>query len=436
MARNPQRQGAISVLAALGAMAAGAGGAEAGGFAIREQSATFQGMSYAGAAAGGALSSMYWNPAATAVLPGLNTESSYTLVVPEATVTVRQSPFPQGLFPNSSDITEPIFTSASYGSYQLTGYDPRLFFGVAVNGPFGLLTEPDREGYLGAVLGRTTKLLTVNVNPTVAYRLAPGLLIGAGAQIQYADAALRFATGLPTGITTSFSGNDVAFGVTAGILWSPAPGTSIGLGWRSQMDQTLEGSFSTAHTPLSVSGKATLELPDTVTLSLMQAVSPVARVMGTIEWAGWSRLDKLRVEATGFGATVLDPVTVPGQTIATLPLDWSDGWFFSLGGEYDLTPRLTVRTGAAYEISPIDAPEKRPVSIPDSDRVWLSGGASYRWSEWTSVDLAYSHIFYADAGFVRTPVGSQAIFTGDIDASADLITVGLKTRWGGDVPLK
>lgn len=435
MVRILQRRTARGAVAALVPMALTTG-ADAGGFAVREQSATFQGLSYAGAAAGGALSSMYWNPAATGILPGLNTESAYTLILPDATVTVRQSPFPAGLFPASSDITEPVFTSASYGSYQLTGYDPRLFLGVAVNGPFGVLTQPDREAYLGAVLGRTTKLLTVNVNPTVAYQLAPGLLIGAGVQIQYADAALRFATGLPSGITTSFSGNDVAFGATAGILWNPAPGTSLGLGWRSQMDQTIEGNFSTAHIPLSVPGKATLELPDTVTLSLMQAVSPVARVMGTIEWAGWSRLDKLRVEATGFGATVFDPLTVPGQTIATLPLHWSDGWFFSLGGEYDVSRRLTLRTGAAYEVSPIDAPEKRPVSIPDSNRVWLSGGASYRWSDWTSLDIAYSHIFYADSGFERATVGSQALLAGEIEASADLITLGFKTRWGGAGPLK
>jgi long-chain fatty acid transport protein len=422
---------------AFGAALLAGGAAEAGGFSIREQSATFQGMSYAGNAAGGALSSMYWNPAATAIFPGLNTESSYTLVVPDATVTVRESPFPP-VFPNSTDITQPVFTSASYAAYQLSGYDPRLFIGASVTGPFGLITEPHQESYLGSVLGRTTKLFTVNFNPTVAYQVTPGLLIGAGLQVQYADAALRFATGTPNAVTTSFSGSDTTFGGTAGILWSPRIGTSVGLGWRSQMDQTIEGNFSTAHTPLSVPGKANLKLPDIATLSLSQAVSPVARLLGSIEWTNWSRLDKLTVEATGFGLTVLNPtgITVPGQTIATLPLNWSDGWFFSVGGEYDALPSLTLRTGIAYEISPISEPEKRVVSIPDSNRIWVSGGASYRWSDWTSIDLAYSHIFYEDAGFVRSPIGVPIVLSGDTSASADIITIGFKTRWGGEVPLK
>jgi len=194
--------GALITTSAL--IAIGADPALAGGFALREQSADFQGMSYAGNAAGGALSSMFWNPAATAAFPGLNTESSYSLIIPEAKVTVKNvqpvNPFPG--FPNSSEITDVAASGGSYASYQLIGYDPNLFVGIAVNGPFGLLTEPHTENYLGSVLGRTTRLFTLNANPTVAYRVAPGLIIGAGAQIQYADAALKFATGSPRGPNT------------------------------------------------------------------------------------------------------------------------------------------------------------------------------------------------------------------------------------------
>ena len=53
--------------------------ASAGGFSVGEQSTVFLGSATAGAAAGGTIGSMFWNPAATAALPGINTESvSYT----------------------------------------------------------------------------------------------------------------------------------------------------------------------------------------------------------------------------------------------------------------------------------------------------------------------------------------------------------------------
>jgi long-chain fatty acid transport protein len=70
------------------ALAALTSAASAGGFALNEQSTVFMGSASAGAAAGGSIGSMYWNPAATAALPGLNTESSYFLILPQADVHV------------------------------------------------------------------------------------------------------------------------------------------------------------------------------------------------------------------------------------------------------------------------------------------------------------------------------------------------------------
>lgn len=399
-------------------LAAASDSAEAGGFAIREQSALYQGMSHAGSASGGALSSIFWNPAATAILPGLNTESAYTIGFPDSQVAVTSSDPGLGGFPSSTDIGRLGFTGASYGAYQLSGYDPNLFVGFGFNSPFGLETKPDNPRYQGAVLGRTTKLQTYNLNPTIAYRIAPGVILGAGVQIQYADAKLRYASGLPDSPSTTFRGDDVAFGATAGILLQPADGTSIGLGWRSQLSHDLEGDFGTAGAG-KASSEAELELPDIVTLSLTQAVAPNVRLLGTVEWTNWSRFELLRVE----------PVDV------VIPANWSDGWFFALGGEYDYSERLTLRAGAAYEISPVDSPDERIITVPDADRIWLSAGASYRWSEATTVHLAYTHVFLDDARFDRTsPAGFE--LEGETENDADIVSVGLKMKWGGETPLK
>ncbi|MCL4766709.1 MAG: OmpP1/FadL family transporter [Hyphomicrobiaceae bacterium] len=419
-------------LAAIGSLALTCGAAEAGGFSVREQSGHYQGLSFAGSASGGALSSMFWNPAATAVLPGLNTESAYSLILPEAQVTVTSIDHPNpGLdnaiagFPNSTDIAGPAIVAASYAAYQLTGYDPNLFIGVGINSPFGLTTKPDDPTYQGAVLGRTTKLLTVNLNPNVAYRIAPGVIVGAGVQVQYADGKLKFAGNplgqLPNVPSTYFRGDDVAFGATAGVLLQPTAGTSIGLGWRSQLTHQLEGDFGVVGA-VKVDAEAELKLPDIVTLSLTQAIAPNARLLGTVEWSRWSVFKELRVDRS------------VGPDVA-IDANWSDGWMFALGGEYDYSRQLTLRAGAAYEISPVDAPEKRITTIPDADRIWLSTGASYRWSESTTIDLAYTHIFLEDGRFERTSLTGFDV-EGEVEASTDIITVGLKMKWGGEAPLK
>ena len=117
-----------------------------------------------------------------------------------------------------------------------------------------------------------------------------------------------------------------------------------------------------------------------------------------------------------------------------MPANWNDGWFFSVGGEYDYSSRLTLRSGVAYEISPIDSPSKRLVQIPDNNRVWLSVGASYKWSDAITLDVAYSHIFIED-GRVALNTADNPLdvtfgpFNGNVEASVDLFSVGMRTRW-------
>ncbi len=296
---------ALMASTAAAALLATIGSATAGGFYIREQSAMFQGMSFAGNAAGGALSSMFWNSAATASEDGLNTESTYSAILGNSKVTVENNPFPFASA-ESGDIGPPALVPASYGSYQLT---KDIYVGMAVNAPFGLKTDPTNPGYQGAVIARKTELATYNFNPTVAFRIAPGITIGAGVQIQTADGIFRFATGTPvpvgaplSGQTTKVEANGWGFGGTAGIMIEASPTTTIGVGYRSQIDQELDGHISTEGTNLlSQKTEATMHLPDIVTVSVSQVVSPSLRVNGTFEWTNLSRFKSLTVYAAGGG---------------------------------------------------------------------------------------------------------------------------------------
>lgn len=421
---------ALAVTTAVGAFAVASGTAEAGGFAIREQSAQFQGSSFAGNAAGGGLSSMYWNPAALGQAgAGLNSESHAALIFGQAVNTVETYttgpafPDPPGpgalmLAPaGSGGISDWALVPASYYSYRLSD---RLVLGMSMNSGFGLTTNPTNQTYLGAELGRKTKLFTINAAPTLAFKIAPGITIGAGVQIQYASAKMSFATGLPLGTTTNFrNAEDFAFGATAGVLFEPAPGTSIGLGYRSQLSHEFKGDFRSPLVPGGGPVGATTEvnLPDIVTVSLRQSIAPNMRLLGTVEWSNWSRFKELAL-------------ALPGGTTLHIPANWSDGWFFSVGGEYDLNPGMTLRAGVAYEISPVDDPTKRFTSIPDNDRIWLSAGATLQLTETMSADLAYSHVFIENGDFDRDSLAGNHI-TGYSEASVDIVTASLKMKWGG-----
>ena len=69
---------------ALGLLVIASAQANAGGFAVREQSVYGQGSSFAGVAAGGALSSMFWNPATMTQVPGIVSETDVSGLLPYA----------------------------------------------------------------------------------------------------------------------------------------------------------------------------------------------------------------------------------------------------------------------------------------------------------------------------------------------------------------
>lgn len=410
----------VAAAALLGA----AGAANAGGFAVREQSTSAQGASFAGGSVGYDLSGMFWNSAAIAHVKGTNTESHLAVVLPktEVTGTSTLGGFPTGLGVASGDIADPAFIPASYGAMQLTGFDPNLWIGVAINSPFGLTTKPDNINYAGGVIATTSKLFTVNVNPTVAYRFG-NVSVGVGAQIQYATARLNGQGFGPLPAFAYEGDEDYGFGVTAGITVDLVPGTVLGLGYRSQIEHDIDGTFTVTPpgAPLGrLNATANLTTPDIVTLTLRSQLSQDFTLLGTVEWSNW---------------TINNPITlsVTGQPDRALQLVDQDGWMFALGGEYAYSPELTLRAGAAYEISPTDEAFARSSGLPDTDRIWLSAGATYKWSEKVALDFAYTHIFFEDGDIERESLLNPAyVFIGEVENSLNIVSASVKVKWGAE----
>ena len=76
---------------------------------------------------------------------------------------------------------------------------------------------------------------------------------------------------------------------------------------------------------------------------------------------------------------------------STVPFQWNDGWFYSVGLEYVATPTWTFRGGVGFEKSPITDQVRIPL-LPDNDRTWYSVGATNKVTNIISVDLAYSFV--------------------------------------------
>ena len=386
---------------------------DAGAFAVRQQSAYGHGASFAGIAAGGSLSSMFWNPASLSDVQGIEVEATGAGVFADAHV--KLDPQPALGLPGSDEgnVAQHAVIPSGYAAYRL---NERVVLGIGINSPFGLTTKYDGDSILSQTgIAGKSEITSVNVNPAVSVAMTDWLALAVGVQVQYFDARLtRQALG-PLGIST-LKGDDVAFGLTAGIRITPLPGTEIGLGYRSFIDHKLDGQLETATAGVFDVDYDGVDLPDIVTLGMRQRITDRFRVMAGAEWSNWSRFDSVAIEG--------------GPAPIDLPFGYQDGWFFSLGGELDVTPRASARAGVGYDRSPI-GDDVRTYRLPYSDALSFAVGASYRHDDRLSFDLGYSFAILEDAEIPAAGAGGPDVngpFSGDADSDVHYISIAIKLR--------
>ena len=402
--------------------------ANAGGFSIREQSAYGQGSSFAGIAAGGALSSMFWNPATMTQFKGTNLELSAAAILPKAE---HFNAAGTSVVGNSG---EAAVVPSNYFSYQV---NDRLWVGMAVNAPVGLgVNFPAVWGGTGRFYAQDSNVASYNFNPNIAYKLTDWLSVAIGFQAQYMWVNYQQFTGVASNFT--LNGTGWGYGLTAGVTITPTASTTIGIGYRSGINNKIDGTMS-GGVGLSTNGpiNTTVNLPDTLTIGLRQGLTDRLTLLAGYEWSNWSRIGTSRVYQSS-GAPALGTT---GAAI-TLPFEYSDGHFYSIGAEYKLDPAWTIRAGFAFEKSPVTDAVRTP-RLPDNDRNWYSAGFSYKPPQMAglTLDFGYSYI-----DVKNTPINVVAgnpwfnagvgAYTGSVDTHIHIVSAGVRYQFGEPARVK
>ncbi len=398
--------------------------ANAGGFAVREQSAYGQGSSFAGIAAGGALSSMFWNPAIITQFKGTTFEVNGSLVLPKAE---QRNAAGATVVSNSG---EAAVVPSSYMSYQ---FNDRLWLGMAVNAPVGLgVNFPAVWGGTGRFYAQDSNVASYNFNPNIAYKLTDWLSVAVGFQAQYMWVNYQQWSGAAPNFT--LNGNGWGYGFTAGVTITPTDRTTIGIGYRSGINNKIDGTLfggvgATTNGPINT----TVNLPDTLTIGLRQGLTDRWTLLAGFEWSNWSRIGTSRVFQSS-GAPALGTT----GTAITLPFQYSDGFFYSIGAEYKLDPAWTLRAGFAFEKSPITDAVRTP-RLPDNDRNWYSAGFSYKPAQIAglTLDVGYSYIDVKNTS-INVVAGNPwfnagvGAYVGSVDSHIHIVSVGLRYQFGAE----
>jgi long-chain fatty acid transport protein len=426
-----------SVLALFIASAlAGVQEAGASAFALAEQGVSGLGNAYAGAAAVAEdASTVWWNPAGMSRLPrGKHLLMGGHLIVPSTEFNNRAST-PAALQPtgtgNGGDAGETALVPNLFFAMDL---NPTWSFGVGVNVPFGLATEYDAN-WIGRFQGINSEVKTLNINPSVSYKLSDRASVGFGISYQRAEIDLTSAVnysaaaggalgpGLEGQNNTSVDGD--AWGFNIGAIFDIAPATRLGVHYRSSLDYETDGttSFSNVPGPLAASPllsngnvKLDLETPATLALSAAHRMSDRLELLGDITWTEWSKIDRLPLIRTSGPAS--------GATLDTLTFNFDDTWRLSVGASYKYSGPWTLRAGVAFDQSPVPNAETRSVRLPDHDRYWLALGATYQASRSSRFDIGYAFIKVKDADINNNQsAAGRGIVNGTYDATVNILSL-------------
>ncbi|MGD8640845.1 MAG: outer membrane protein transport protein, partial [Gammaproteobacteria bacterium] len=283
------------------------------------------------------------------------------------------------------------------GLYYSNRLSDQWGIGLGINAPFGLSTEYDRD-WVGRYSSINSGIKTININPSVAYRITNTWSIGGGINFQKAEAELSSAVDFgavclsildPTTCGTiglglpqvadgyaEIKGDDWSTGFNVGLLWASST-YRIGFSYRSKMEYNLEGDAKFTNPPqaaafapafTNTNAHVPITLPEIISLSAYYDWTQRLAVMVDITHTKWSRVDKFQFK--------YDNPAQPAQNIAK---NWEDTTRFAVGMDYDLTQKLNLQWGAAYESSAIPDSTYDP-SVPISDAIWLNAGGKYHFN--------------------------------------------------------
>lgn len=388
---------------------------QAAGFQLAEQSATGMGRAFAGEAAiADNASVLSRNAAAMTRFDEIALSAGVIYVRPDVNIEGEtQVPTARGpvtLDASAHDIADAAWVP-NLALIMPLGEEWRL--GLSAGSYFGLGVEmPGR--YNAGQFGNVSDIRTLDLGLSLAYRLNRHWSFGAGVNAIQGEGEVGGTFPANDMVAKHLKGDGWAFGWNLGTLYEHSEQTRVGLAYRHDVTLTLAGDaigIDEQGRPFQDKGELDLILPASAELALFHQLTPALALHSSINWTNWSRFTQLEAQLDKHG------------TMHIKDEQWRDSWRYALGLTYRLSPDWQLRSGMAYDKSPVPT-ERRTISIPDSDRIWYSLGTGYRISQALSLDLGLTFIDGKQAEVHETMelrpgvAATRSTFTGSSEGDA------------------
>ncbi len=407
---------------------------KAEGYQVNSLSTRQLGMGHSGIAMKLGAESQFFNPAGMAFMENqIALSASFNAIMPTVTAKIAGKEYTTDCDPSTP--------FSVFGSFDIIDC---LKAGISVYTPYGSSINWT-DNWPGATLNQSVKLQAFTIQPTVAWKILPGLSVGAGLTITWGSVNLHkglisgqelnamlgmLAPGLsyPTPDITPASahlqGNaNIACGVNLGAMYDISNHVTFGINYRSKTmmkvkagqtevvfgtsDPTIQGILSSTLNGIAQTNfKAEMPLPATLGFGFSWHNSKVIADLET-QLTFWSAYKNLDIEFDG-----------APQFNQHLPKHYHDSWLVRGGVEWHTTNRLDLRAGLMVDFSPVNKKYYNP-ETPGMTKVEPTIGLTFRPIPCLGINVAGMYVAGLGIDNATYPLydiesaGAQGGFTAD-----------------------
>ena len=402
----------------------------AGGFQVTLQGQKQTGMGHIGVATPLDASASFFNPGAMAFLKSPKINFGISPVF--ANINFQQAST------GSSSSNEPI-VGTPFGFYYAMpisrkehSFWSQFSFGLAINTPFGSsVAYPDE--WVGRFLAQKVSLTTLLIQPTISINVQDRLGVGVGLSYGLGNFSIQRAVPLYDNSGTegklNLQGTGRGAGLNIGVYVEPiAEKLAFGIGYRTTIGVPLENGDATFEVPEAVASlfpattfSSFVTLPDVMSFGLTYYTktqagnidkSKASFVSMEINRVGWSVYEELRF-------SFAEPVG--GATSLASARRYEDNYTFRLGYQHFMNEKMTLRTGASYDLSAAPDCCVTP-ETPDANKLGFSVGATIRPTDKIDIDASFLWVETIE----RTTLNTEADFEATYKIRAFVPGIGVQ----------
>ncbi|MFW2404500.1 MAG: OmpP1/FadL family transporter [Gammaproteobacteria bacterium] len=260
--------------------------------------------------------------------------------------------------------------------------------------------NPNVNNFAGRYWATQVELITINLTPSVAWRINEKWSVGFAIPIQVGVLDLNVAVPLPPGASPPVNqpltdgnasisnGDDYSATFALSALWEPTDRLRFGAAYQGENKLNFDSDLSISGpvgnpVPLPINA-AKVEIPFVQTVRLWGSsdIGDRLTLLATLAWENWGAFDNQLV-STDAGT-------------AAVARDWDDTWKVALGLRWRTAGAWSHYLGVAYDSSPTSA-SKRAADMPMDEQWRFSIGTNYKFPKRVKLGAVLTYADYGDA---------------------------------------